>query len=1823
LDLNETNRMISLPGYQIKEKLFESYNSYVFRAFQEDLELPVIIKVLKGEYPDPERIVRFKREFEILKGLTLEGTIKAYSLENFNNSCAIVMEDFGAESLKKILEKRRLTLYEFLELSISISEILGQLAQLNIIHKNVNPTNIVWNQETDQLKIIDFGISTVLSREIAAIQNPKEFEGTLSYISPEQTGRMNRMIDYRTDMYSLGVTLYEIITGHLPFPARDAMELVHCHLAKVPVPPHMLKSSILTEESGVPEILSKIIMKLMSKTAEDRYLSYYGLKYDLEKCLKYLKKTQTLSGLDFSPGENDFSDKFRIPQKLYGREAEIATLLDAFRRVCNRHQGGLVSEMMMVTGYAGIGKSALVNEIHIPIVEKRGYFISGKSDRFKHNIPYWALTQAFQDLMRQILMESESQINQWKSKILEAVGPNGQVIIDVIPEVERIIGKQPPVPELPPRETQNRFNMYFQNFIRTFADESHPLAIFLDDLQWADIPTLKLFERLMLDSKTRYLLIIGAYRDNEVDSSHPLVISLDKLKNENAVVNFITLLPLEARNVNQLISDSLKCSITDAENLGKLCLEKTNGNPFFLIQFLNSLADQNLLEFDTDTLKWEWDADLIEKADITSNVVDLMTARIEKLSERTKRILKLASCIGNRFDLDTLAIINEKPDVETANEMNEALESGLIQPIGEGYRLAGYLDYLQDKNSSERLGHEIQYKFLHDRVHQAANTLMGDEYKGVHLKIGRLLIQKLSEEAREERIFDIVNHLNSGIELIVGQTEKNQLAEMNLQAGRKAKASTAYEIAFQYFNIGLLLLGDNAWNDNYALTLEMNLETAEASHLTGNFKKTDKLAGEITNHAKNLLDKIRISEIIIQSFMSRDRLRDSIGIAVEILRQLGVHISPEPSKISVLLNIFYLRIILFSKKIKDLKNLPEMTDSHKLAAMRILMNAASSAYYTNILLSITIAFKMIHLSVRYGNSPYSSFAYGLYGIILQSIVGKIILGYEFGKFSIDILNKFNVKEYQARINFIFNVFIRHWKDKLSDTIEPFKESFQRGLETGDYEFGCLCSAYAGIHSFHSGIKLEISEDEMKKSIEVATKLKQEVILIGLNCNRQVALNFMGKSKSRALVTGESYNEKEMTPYLIEKNNRADLGSLCSLKALLCIFFDDSKDSIRVALESEKYKETSIGLVYRVFIYFYTSLIYLSHLPTTPFRKRFLYKYRVFFNQKQLKKWARYAPENLMHKWHLVEAERCKTRGNQLRVIEHYDKAVSLARQNGYIHEEALANELAAKFYLAGGFERIARVYMKEACYLYTIWGAMGKVDHLNETYSDLLYVLPELSGRGDGIDFALSDLAGTYPEKLDLATVQKASQTISGEIHLDKLLEKLMNIVITNAGAQKGFFLLKDEEGLFVEGEAVAGKEEIIVLQHVPYTERENIARVIINYVLRVNKMIVLDDASDQGSFKADEYVRSNKIRSVLCLPLIFKNKLSGILYLENNLAPGTFTSERVEVLKILTGQIVISIENARLYRSLEEYNRTLEEKVERRTAEISQKNEQLNIQKEELRTTLENLKHSQFQLLQSEKMASLGQLVAGIAHEINNPVNFISAGVESLNANLEEISQVLDIYNKITTLNVEAKLKEIEELKKKIEYKEAIREIDKLIVSIKNGTKRTTEIVKGLRTFSRMDEDIIKTADLHEGLDSTLILLHNRYKGRIEIIRNYGTIPQIESYPGQLNQVFMNILANAIDSIDSTGKITITTTNIDGMVRISIIDTGRGIPENLKERLFEPFYTTKEVGMGTGLGLSISHSIIEKHKGSIDVKSEVGKGSEFIIVLPVMQGKE
>jgi predicted ATPase/signal transduction histidine kinase/tRNA A-37 threonylcarbamoyl transferase component Bud32 len=1797
--------MVSIPGHQVKEKLYESSNTSVYKTYDENRGCSVIIKILNSEYPKAETAASLKREYEIIRGLNTEGITKVYSLEKLNNRLAIIMEDFGGTSLEKILDEKSLNFEEFLEIAIAITDILGEIQKRNIIHKDINPSNIVWNSKTGKGKIIDFGISAVLPREIASTQNPNILEGTLDYISPERTGRMNRMIDYRTDLYSLGVTFYRMFTGHLPFQSNNAMELIHCHIAKEPVPPSQLRTISVSNSYGGMETISRIILRLMAKNAEERYQSVFGLKTDLENCLEQLHASGKIK--DFEIAAKDFSNRFQIPQKLYGRQTEIKQLIDSISRVSLG-----TKEIMMISGNPGIGKSALVNEIHKSIVARRGFFISGKFDQFKHNIPYFALIQAFLQVIKQILTESEEQIETWKNKILEAVSPNGQVIIDVIPEMELIIGKQPPIPELPSQESQNRFNFYFKNFIRTFTSSGHPLTIFLDDLQWIDLPSLNLIELFMTDSETNHLFFIGAYRDNEVDDSHPLLNVIDRIKKAGTRISKLTLSTLDYTNVNNLVADTLKCPVEKTDQLSMLCMKKTNGNPFFLKQFLQTIYENQLFEFDNKQMIWRWEIGKIERMKVTDNVVDLMISKIQKLPENTQSVLKLAACIGNQFDLKTLSIVCEKSYSETSDNLWEALKEELILPQSDDYKFI-----LADLENCD-----VSYKFSHDRIQHAVYLLIDErEKKEFHLKIGHQLYENVKEVELDEKIFNIANQLNSARELIISQSERNELAHLNFVAGQRAKAANAYETAFQYFNFGKDLLREDSWETQYSFTLKIYTEAAEASYLTGNFEMMETLAKAVESNATSLLDRIKINEIIIQSLIARARLNEAVSSAIEILKQLGVHIPGKPKRINVFFSILRMRLTLSRYSLRELDALPAMTDDYKLAAMRILMSAASSAFRVQILKVIMMVLKMVQLSLKYGNSSFSSYGYSMYGVLTLGIMGNTLQGYQFGKFSLDLNARSRTNEYDSKIISLFNLFIGHWKDKLRETVEPLMTAFQVGLETGDHEFAGYGVMYSCVHSLFCGTELELIDKDMEKYIEVIRKLKQERTYHNMKLHRQMVLNIMGFAKERTLLIGESFNEEEMLPFLIKANDNVSMGTLFTNKMIVNYMFGKNEDALKNALISEKYKITLVGLIYVPLVYYYTSLVFLSSLPETPWYKKLLLLGKVYRNQRKIKKWAADAPENHLYKWYLIEAEKARYFRRNKKAKKFYNKAIVLARNNGYIHEEALANELAAKFYMMRGNEITARSYMVKARYLYLKWGAKAKVKFLEEEYPYMFATISD--GISDTGGQAVSGYSGSDPttsDKLDLETLQKASHTISSEIHLEKLLERLLKILLTNSGAEKGFILLKDYEKLYIEGEAFAENERVKVLQHIPVNDSRDLAQVVINYVLRTRETVALYDAVNEELFNNDDYIVKNRPRSLFCMPLIYQNKLSGILYLENNQITGAFTSHRVEILKLLSGQIVISTENAKLYMNLEEYNRTLEENVAKRTAEISQKNLQLNMQTEELNATLENLKQSQYQLIQSEKMASLGQLVAGIAHEINNPITFISAGVDSLKTDLEEIGQILDSYQMITPVNAGEKLKQIKELKSRIDYSQTRREIISLIDSIKTGADRTTEIIKGLRTFSHLDEDVLKVVDIHDNLNSTLILLRNKYKNRIAVEKEYADIPQIECYPGQLNQVFMNILANAIDSIEERGTITIRTSRSERQVKIIISDTGKGMDESTRARIFEPFFTTKDVGQGTGLGLSISHGIIEKHRGTIEVISTVGKGTEFIISLPVKQ---
>ena len=1551
--------MTAILGYEILEKLYESDGSLVYRGKRSPDKKLVILKILKQEYPNLEAIARFKQEYEILRNLNLPGVVKAYSLERYQNSLAIIFEDFGAKSLQVLITERFLTLVEFLTLAIQIVESLAQIHQQQIMHKDINPSNIIFNPTTGQLKIIDFGISTILSRENPTIRNPNVLEGTLPYMSPEQTGRMNRAIDYRTDFYSLGATFYELLTRQLPFNTNDAMELVHCHIARQPIPPQELNPYI-------PETVSAIVMKLLAKTAEDRYQSAYGIKADLELCLTQLQHNNRI--VPFPLGTYDISDKFQIPQKLYGREKQIETLLSAFDRVI---QGK--SEIMLVSGYSGIGKSALVQEIYKPITRQKGYFISGKFDQLQRNIPYASLIQAFQGLIRQLLTESEAQIVIWRLQLLDALGVNGQVIIDVIPEVELIIGKQPVVVELAPKEAQNRFNLVFQNFIKVFTKPEHPLVIFLDDLQWTDTASLKLMQLLITAPDSQYLFLIGAYRDNEVSAAHPLMLTLNEIQKTDAIVNHVSLLPLDLNHIKQLISDTLNCELEKAKPLAELVLEKTHGNPFFMNEFFKSLYTERLLYFDFTPLKsptplpaappldppqsplgkggrygeilvlggiggskgeWQWNLEQIKAAQITDNVVELMAGKIQKLSSRAQQILKLAACIGNQFDLKTLSVVYEKPQFETASELWEAVHSGLVLPIGNDYKFIQVDDPVMPDNLS------VTYKFLHDRVQQAAYSLIPEERKQVvHLQVGKLLLKNTPLSKREEKIFDITNQLNFGIDLIINQSDRDEIAQLNLIAGKKAKAASAYEPASSYLRVGIRILAENSWQQQYDLTLALYVEAAEAAYLSGEFEKMEQLAEVVLQRANSTLDKAKVYEVKIQACMGQYKILEALKIGLQVLELVGVKFPENPSKINILLSLLRTKSALFGKRISSLIDLPEISNPSKLAAIRIMASIASASYLTAPTLFPLTVFEQVNLSLNYGNSSESAFAYATYGLILCGKVGDIDSGYQFGELALSLLERFNAKHLKARTLFVVNVFIRHWKEAARKTLKPLLQGYQSGLETGDLEYAAFCVHFYCSHSYFTGKELGLFEQEIALYADVIGQLKRETILYLNKIYRQAVLNLMNRAEDNCRLIGEYYDEEKMLPLHLKANYKTAICSLYFHKLILAYLFGDFKQAIENAALTEKYIDAVIGTLTVPSFYFFYSLAHLAiYCEASKFEQKRILK-KVRDNQKRMKNWAHHAPTNYLHKFYLVEAERHRVLEKNSEATDYYDRAIALAKEHEYINEEALANELAAKFYLAKGKDAIASAYLLNAHSCYLQWGATAKVKDLEAKYPQLLARIYHSSAKCRTKTTTLTTGRGLGSE-LDLATVMKATQAISGEIMLDKLLAELMKILIENAGAQKGFLILKTNDKLLIEAEGVVDSESVAtarhrvtVLQSISIESKDEMTpplpRAIINYVIHTKENVVLNEATREGKFTNDPYILRYKPKSILCTPLINQGKLIGILYLENNLTGGAFTPERLEVLQLLSSQAAISIQNAKLYSEVHESENRLTQILE------------------------------------------------------------------------------------------------------------------------------------------------------------------------------------------------------------------------------------------------------------------------------------------------------
>jgi len=1497
------HKISNVNGYRLSTQIYESENSLIYQGVRQQDHLPVILKLLKHDYPTPTTLTRYKQEYDIIRSLNLSGIIQAYALEDYQSNLILVLEDFGGISLKQWLiqnqtEQQKMSLSVFLPIAIQIAETLGRIHAANVIHKDINPANILFNPKTEQVKIIDFGIASIFTRETPTLRNPNVLEGTLPYISPEQTGRMNRSLDYRTDFYSLGVTFYELLTGELPFPTRDALELIHCHIAKQAIPVHQQHGG-----EHCPKALADIVIKLMCKTAEGRYQSAWGLKADLEQCWSQLQQTGIMT--EFVLGTQDIADRFQIPQKLYGREAEVSRLLAAFDRII-RPQNSLSTgvELMLVTGHSGIGKSTLVAEVHKPITVSRGYFIAGKFDQFQRNVPYSAIVAAFQDLVRQLLTETEEQLQRWREKLLAAVGTNGQIIVEVIPQIELIIGKQTALSELGATESQNRFNLVFGNFIRAFCSAEHPLVIFLDDLQWADAATLKLIELMLQDSKTQHLFLIGAYRNNEVSATHALVLMREELKRVGIIAEEITLTCLTLNQISQLIADTLHTETNMVEPLAKLVMQKTEGNPFFVNEFLKTLYTEGLLTFNSNSLLWQWDLAQIEAIGITNNVVELMIGKLKKLPDSTQQMLRLAACIGAEFNLATLSTICERPEKAVFLDLKPALQSSLI-------------------TSRSGLDEQLliqQYQFGHDRVQQAAYSLIEtSEKQAIHLRIGRLLLYKTNIENLGETIFDIVDHLNLGIDLVFNQSERNEIARLNLMAGQKAKTATAYDAAVQYLKTGLSLLDEQSWRTQYALTLNLHQTAVEAEYLNANFQQAEHLADIILQNAETKIDQASSYELKVQLYTAQNLPMAALTTGLQAVERLGVVLATdEQSEVEL-------------PSLAALEMFPDMTDTAQLAVMRILMSICPAAYFARPELLLSIVLTMIQLTLQQGYSSLAAYAYVWYAAIC-SAQGKIDTGYHAGQLALKLVDKFHAKELKAKVINLFCALVRHWKEPARNSISALQEGIQSGLDTGDNEYACYCIKDYCVHLFLTGEPLEQVVSSMAQSHELLLRLKQDYSIYQTNIWRQVSLNLLGQAENRSRLLGDCFNEDEMIPHLEAANNRTLLCIVYLAKLELAYWFKDYNQARSHAVTAATYLEAVMGFMYVAVHNFYESLTLLAQSWTD--QADILHQ--VESNQAQMQQWANHAPANFQHKYDLVAAEQARVLGISWQAAKHYEQAILGARTNGFLQEAALASELAASFYLSCQMETIAQTYLQNAYSAYMGWQAHAKIEELEARYPHWLF-----NGSANRIPTTTTRIeTGTNSGRLalDLATVLKASQAISGEIVLEQLLQTLMKILIENAGAQTGYLILESQAQLLIEASGNVDLDEVTVLQSLAVnsnTAASYLCKTIVYYVARTRENLVLNDASSEGKFVNDPYVLQYQPKSILCVPLIDQGKLISILYLENNLITGAFTPDRVEILKILSAQAAISIENARLYQ-------TLEDKVKERTAQLAQANQEI-----------------------------------------------------------------------------------------------------------------------------------------------------------------------------------------------------------------------------------------------------------------------------------------
>ncbi|HTN86468.1 MAG TPA: AAA family ATPase [Sorangium sp.] len=1771
-------------GCEIIERLREGARSTAYRARRRSDGLPLVLKVLKEQHPSQAQIASLRHEHAILSDLKdVEGVVRSHGVEEDGGRYALLIEDFGGTSLKAMNAAGTLSLERTLALAIDVVCVLEAIHQRRVVHRDLNLSNIVMNPADGRVKVIDFGLASMLPQESTSFTSPGGLKGTLAYMSPEQTGRMNRAVDYRTDYYSLGVSLYELLTGRLPFTADDVLELVHAHIARQPPSPR-------ASNPAIPEVLAQIVLKLMAKSADDRYQSARGIRADLAGCLEKLRQHGAVA--PFPLGRHDRSERFQLPRKLYGRDAEVQALMAAFERV---DQGAV---LMLVSGYSGVGKSALIHEVYRPLTARRGAFIAGKFDQYRDDAPHAALAQALHALVEQVLTESEDRLAAFRARVREALGTGARVLIDACPSLELVLGPQSDVPVLPPTEARQRFNQAVRDLVAAIATPEHPLCIFFDDLQWANLDALKLLEELFNAAQDLPLFLIGSYRDNEVTDVHPLSLTVREIAARGARVERLSLAPLGLDHMKEMVGDALGISTEEAAPLADLLLSRTAGNPFFVRAFLTSLYADGLIERSADGFRL--DLDRIRQRGITDNVVELMVARVQKLSPAAQDLLKVAGCLGGMFDLGTLAIAAERPVEEVGGDLWSAATEGLLIPM----------DQVSSAVQMAAAGPSLRCRFAHDRIQQAVVSMLDEEAQPrLRRDVGRRLLERSSAEESAGRLFDIVGLLNQGRAAIEQPEEIIDLARLNLQAARRALQAGAGQQAQVYGQAGIALLGAaEDWSAHYELARDIHLAAAEAAFSQGDFDATQTLCEVVRPRVTSALDEVKLLDLEGHALYSQQRLADAMRVYLDALGRLDVEMPENAVAEDVERELALTAEALGDRPVEELADLPECSDPADRARMALLNHVINIAVITGArLLSIAVC-RLVRMSLRCGVAPQSPFGYAYYGFLLLSR-DDLDQAYRFGRLALRLADRLSDKGSRAHTYLYSGFMVIHVKTPLHELSPLFSDAYRFALEAGTPFQAANAGVTVCMTRLLAGVDLGTLAADMEQYAHGIAKLRQTMVLGWMQIYQQTVHNLRGKTADQVVLAGPAYVEAERVP---QQRAAGDMGAMFNYhfcKTLLCYVFGEHEQAAATAEAAAPYAaivERSTSAAPWMLLESLAHLAVYDHADSAARERTFALMER---NIAKLEKWREHCPATYEHKLLLIRAERARVLGQDDAARDAFERGAELAEKSGYQHEAAIAHEVAGRFYLARGDQKLARQHLRDAHEAYLRWGAVAKAKALEKQHPGLV---PHVAS---GILAAskFSETAGRELDfsVLDLISVLNASQDLSREIELDRLLARLMQILLETSGAEVGYLLLEQGGEWAVEGEK-AVDEEAKVLRSIPIADlaprgRRGLPTSIVYYVARTQESVVLDDAAANPRFGRDPHIAAHGVGSVLCFPLGRPGGRRGIVYLENSLVKGAFTPARMRILQMLSTQAVISLENAALYN-------TLEQRVQARTRELQAKNE-------ELAATLKRLREAQDRMIVQDRLASLGSLTAGIAHELRNPLNFVN--------NFAELSARLidDIGGDISTL-----ARGLDDDRE--EYlTDALGDLTSNVKKIGEHGRRMEGIIRSMLDHSRGERGEPQEVDFNTLVATYVSIGYHGARARAssaEIAIDLDLSPSIglvSLVPQEISRVVINLVDNACYAVRRRGaapgqepspRIRVMTRDLGGHVELRVHDNGVGIPAGIRDKIMNPFFTTKPPGEGTGLGLSICHNIVvEGNGGSLTFETEEGEFTEFIVTLP------